>query len=81
MHTLPMTSVETAPVTRPTRNDNPGIVPPWLQPVTEAKNPGTVPPWLETQISPLGVAGGETQFVLQPTTISPMSFVDALRNR
>ncbi|MCW2974682.1 MAG: hypothetical protein JWN72_2955 [Thermoleophilia bacterium] len=67
--------------TAPVAPKNPGIVPPWLQPVQKATNPGTVPPWLETQISPLGVAGGETQFVPQSTTISPMSFVDALRNR
>ena len=67
--------------TAPVAPRNPGIVPPWLQPVAEAKNPGTVPPWLETQISPVGAAGGETQFVPLSTTISPMSFVDALRNR
>jgi len=59
---------------------NTGIVPPWMITVA-AKNPGTVPPWFGSSTSPLGVAGGETQFVTTSTAISPMTLVDALRNR
>ena len=57
MHTLPMTSVETAPVARAAaRNENIGIVPPWLVPTLPVAstpapgNTGIVPPWMLTSV-------------------------------
>jgi hypothetical protein len=52
MQTLPVTPVETLATalrTAAPRNENPGIVPPWLaapRPANPGKNPGIVPPWL-----------------------------------
>ena len=73
------------------RNDNPGIVPPWLSGPTPAKNPGIVPPWLQTPVHILPIdeepivtilpVGGNTAFVSEPTFVSPTSLVDALRAR
>jgi hypothetical protein len=65
---------------------NPGIVPPWLQTTAPVapKNPGIVPPWLTNQktLPASGPAARvETKFVSLPTTLSPMTFVDALRIR
>lgn len=65
--------------TAPVAPQDLGIVPPWLQPTPAAHNSGAVPPWL--QISPPGTAGGETQFVSPSTANSPMTLLDALRNR
>jgi hypothetical protein len=66
---------------------NPGIVPPWLT-QAPADNSGIVPPWLQVPVHTLPVdeqattvAAGETQFVPAPTSLSPMSLVDALRAR
>ena len=43
MQTLPVIPV----AARAARNDNPGIVPPWLD---RPRNPGIVPPWLQHPI-------------------------------
>ena len=48
MQTLPVIPVETLATAlraaADTGNDNPGIVPPWLD---RPRNPGIVPPWLQ----------------------------------
>lgn len=73
-------------------NRNPGIVPPWLS-KTEPRNPGIVPPWLQNSVHILPIEeatpihilpvemDGETQFVSDTSSISPMTLLDALRSR
>ena len=67
-HTLPHMPVETAPVVRPTRNDNLGIVPPWLQPGVPT-NTGIVPPYMATKLEAaratkgLGITAGNTGII------------------
>ena len=71
-------------ITASNKNQNPGIVPPWLsQPVqAPSRNPGIVPPWLSpTPVTPNGSIN--TSFVREPAdALSPTpGLAEALRSR
>lgn len=70
-------------ITASNKNQNPGIVPPWLsQPVQAGRNPGIVPPWLSpTPVSPNGAIA--TSFVRESAdALSPTpGLAEALRSR
>jgi hypothetical protein len=80
MQTLPVIPVETLAralrANEAPRNDNPGIVPPWLD---RPRNPGIVPPWMQyPPVAPEQPVDDDTPRILgatQPTVYDPQPIV------
>ena len=67
MHILPHNPVEIlAPATYITRNDNPGVVPPWIVPtIPTSTNTGIVPPWMLSSVT-AATAGNDNIGIVPP---------------